>query len=472
MFNSVLVLETRFPLLFKDLEGKSILFGGFCILLGGESIPGGGESILHGGGYPQGYTRGHRILFGGSGREYHVFQGFSGAPSHTFWGNAKKRIIISMLRILIAYFLGASINTLFLVYGYAYLKHCSSMRTVLPLMTQPKHLRPYERTLDAKPNDLSIVKPGELIEVKEMTPLTLGDRRIFNLLISNAWDELDQPVQHAIAKRELQNTLHKGTERVGDSIARLMAAVVMVRVKDANGKMGTKRIQLLGPNTEPDSDDGMVRYEFWPGLRDIFEQSTNFARLQKQILFALSSKYSLALYEMIQKRVNLSRTFEDFTMEEFRDFLHVPAGKLTSWINFKNKAITPAVKEVTELSDFQVTVEPIKGKAKSFTGVRLSWVRKEPDGIKAVERELTFSKIGRKARLKGAVDSVDFGQQETNLPSLPTEAFNKARKLCPGYDVYYVESKWREWAADKPRPVSLEAAFLGFCKTFPKNNPL
>ena len=68
----------------------------------------------------------------------------------------------------------------------------------------------FQRTLDAKPNDVSIVKPGELVDIIEMSPLTLTDRRVYNLLLANAWEKLTEPVQHVIAKRDLQNTLHKG----------------------------------------------------------------------------------------------------------------------------------------------------------------------------------------------------------------------------------------------------------------------
>jgi hypothetical protein len=42
-----------------------------------------------------------------------------------------------------------------------------------------------------------------------MSPLTLNDRRIYNLLLANAW-ELTEPVQHVLPKRELQNTCKKG----------------------------------------------------------------------------------------------------------------------------------------------------------------------------------------------------------------------------------------------------------------------
>ena len=36
----------------------------------------------------------------------------------------------------------------------------------------------------------SIIKPEELVDIVEMTPLTLQDRRIYNLLIGNAWNSI------------------------------------------------------------------------------------------------------------------------------------------------------------------------------------------------------------------------------------------------------------------------------------------
>jgi nucleoside diphosphate kinase len=331
----------------------------------------------------------------------------------------------------------------------------------------------FQRTLDAKPNDVSIVKPGELVDIVEMSPLTLTDRRIYNLLLANAWEKLAEPVQHVISKRKLQNTLHKGTDRLEDSIRRLMSAIVQVRVQDGK-EWVTKRVQLLGGNVVPDADDGFIRYDFQPLMREIVAESRVFARLHKQIMFALSSKYSLALYEMIQKRGNMTRTYEEMSIDEFRSFLGVPSGKLYSWINFKNFAIRPAVREVSDLSDFTVAVEPVKGKGKQFTGVRLSWERKTLPELREVERELSYSKVGRKARLAGTVEAMAFGAPPPRPagPVLRPDSFDKVRKLCVGYDIYALENEWRTWAANKPAPDNADAAFIAFCKSYAKRHPL
>jgi nucleoside diphosphate kinase len=333
--------------------------------------------------------------------------------------------------------------------------------------------REYQRTLDAKPNDVSIVKPGELVDIVEMSPLTLSDRRVYNLLLANAWDKIADPVQHMIPKRELQNTLHKGADRLDDSIKRLMSAIVQMRVLEGK-EWVTKRVQLLGGNVVPDADDGFFRYDFQPLMRDVIRESRVFARLHKQIMFALSSKYSLALYEMIQKRGNMNRTSEEISINEFRSFLGVPAGKLNSWINFKNFAITPAVNEVTLMSDFIVAVEPVKGKGKQFVAIRLGWQRKDLPEIRKVERELSFSKVGRKPRLNGTVETVDFDFEKPHTSSLVLlpDTFDKVRRACPGYDVYGLEAEWRQWAATKPAPNNADAAFIAFCKKYAQEHPL
>jgi hypothetical protein len=135
------------------------------------------------------------------------------------------------------------------------------------------------------------------------------------------------------------------------------------------------------------------------------------------------------------------------------------------------------VREVSDLSDFTVTVEPIKGRGKQFVAVRLGWQRKALPEIKEVERELSFSKVGRRARLNGTVETVGFGFAPTATPSPPSlvllpDTIDKARMACPGYDVYALEAEWRRWASTKPAPNNAEAAFIAFCKKYAQAHPL
>lgn len=264
--------------------------------------------------------------------------------------------------------------------------------------------KPYP-TIKARLSVSSMVKPGELVDIVEMTPLTLADRRIYNLLIENAWNQIDQPIEHVIAKKKLRGHSANNNFRVGENIERLMSTIVRIQI-ERDGKPATRRIQLLGVNDEHREPDGMLYYKFPDELREIIKESRVFARLQKDVMFAFTSKYALALYEMVQKRGNLREKFyEDFTIEEMRGLLGVPKGKIEKFFNFNAWVIKPALKEVNALSDYGVKIEPIT-EGRRVVKLRLFWWKKDINGLKEAFTELQRCKVGRKARINGTVEQV------------------------------------------------------------------
>jgi len=337
--------------------------------------------------------------------------------------------------------------------------------------------KPYS-SLDAKPNADSLIKPGELVDLVEVTPLTLNDRRIYNLMLEHAWDEIDKPVVHHVSKAVLRGS-HNSNDRIGESVERLMRAIVKVSVlKD--GEPAIERVQLLGGNIELEQPDGMLYYEIPRALRRIIKNSTVFARLQKEVMFALSSKYALTLYEMVQKRGNLRfKSYEKFTLEEIRGIMGVPKGKLTTWSNLNLRALSPAVDEVNALSDYEVSLKPYK-EGRRVAGVMLEWTRKSAAGQSAADRELEYSKVGRKARIEGRVEPVIEQPKLKPRPAwldrageaLRTETYETAKLRFPGYDIYHVESEWRQWMAGKEAPREPDKAYLAFFRKFAERNPI
>lgn len=339
------------------------------------------------------------------------------------------------------------------------------------MATKPNTGKAY-RTVEARPNAESLVKPGELVDLVEVTPLTLADRRIYNQLLENAWDAIDKPVTHVIAKADLRGS-HNSNDRVGESVERLMSAIVKVKVT-RDGEDAIERVQLLGGNIETTRRDGLLEYEIPQRLRRIIKDSTVFARLQREVMFALSSKYALTLYEMIQKRGNLRyRSSEKFSIDDLRGILGVAKGKLTSWSNLKLRAIDPAVTEVNALSDYVVEVAPIKT-GRRVTHVELRWWRKDGAASAGAERELKFSKVGRKARMEGRTEDVKPRPAwlDTRGPALRTETYETARLRHPGYDIYHVEGEWRAWTQGKEAPRDPDRAFLAFFRSFAEKNPI
>jgi predicted transcriptional regulator len=88
--------------------------------------------------------------------------------------------------------------------------------------------------------------------------------------------------------------------------------------------------------------------------------------------------------------------------------------------------------------------------------------------------ELQRPRVGRRARLDGKVEKVDF--VPPILPSarapLSGKAYEEARRRFPGYDVYFVEQEWRDWSADKEAPQHPDKAFLAFFATYAERHSL
>jgi len=271
-----------------------------------------------------------------------------------------------------------------------------SVETVPPA----KH---WPRTVELKPTLGVMLKPGELIDIRGTEGLTLQDRKIYNVLIHHAFGPKMTEVDHqwTIPVSHLRGA-HKGNERISASIHRLMTTVVTARL--LNGK--TRRFQLLGGNDMDDEDrpDGRLTYSFDRRLVEVLKDSISFGRLELAVMKAFTSKYALALYEHVAKRVRFDhKKSETYTLADFRSMLGVPPGKLESFGGLNQTAIAPALVEINALCDFTVWITARKT-GRQVTHVVLGWERKDSDGRAEAVRELQRPRIGRRARLTGQVE--------------------------------------------------------------------
>lgn len=267
------------------------------------------------------------------------------------------------------------------------------------------------RSVDQKKSHDGFVKPGELMDMRAGADLTLQDRRIFNLLVENAWSEITEDKAHRIPLMRLRGNRHKGSERVADSVKALMTTLVEVPTTlDGQAAVFTTQLLIDTVRTlDEDSPAAILEYSFSKGLRRIIQDSRYWGRIKAHVMFAFSSKYALALYEAVCLRANLRVNEQVFSVDDFRALLGVEPGKMPLFKNLKKWAIDPAVSEVNGLSDFNVIVDPIRdgGIVRGpLTGFRLHWERKESDEWRAALDELLRSKVGRVARLRGTVETV------------------------------------------------------------------
>jgi len=261
------------------------------------------------------------------------------------------------------------------------------------------------RTLEIRAGYGEMIKPAELIDIDGATGLTLAARRLYNLLIAHAFgpDMGREGQEFTIDLAELRGT-HKGNERIEDSIVALMKTIVTVRL--SNGR--TRRVALLGGNDmeDPERRRGTLSYSFDPRLVPLLRESSVFGKLELEVMRAFSTKYALALYEALSRRVRLSEVFSEvFSLPAFRELLGVPEGKLTTYSNLNLRAIKPALEEINALASFGCMIEPVK-QSRKVVAVRIGWWHKDVHELKAAYRELQRPKIGRKSRIDGQTDAV------------------------------------------------------------------
>lgn len=282
------------------------------------------------------------------------------------------------------------------------------MAEILPVDWMPEHTRANGKrggTLDMRPDAGEMIKPAETIDIVGVDGLTLQDRRIWNALIANAFGpEMRQEDREFKIDLSGLRAAHKGNERVEDSIERLMKTIA--RCKMPNGSV--TRFQLLGGNNmgDPTRPRGELTYRFDKAMAEVLRESISFGKLELAVMAAFSSKYALALYEHVSRRINLKYIWsQTYSIDELRDILGVGPGQLTAFGNLKQRAITPALAEVNQWAAFEITLAYRK-RGQRVVEVEMRWIPKDHESRRKVREELDKSRIGRKARMRGLEETV------------------------------------------------------------------
>lgn len=276
------------------------------------------------------------------------------------------------------------------------------------------------RTVEQKTNLQGFPKPGELIEMTGTHVLEASDRAILNLLYQNAHDSgklLEENAEWEIPLATVRQAFskHESSDRLRDSLTRLMSVKVNVAyvAESADGGEGPEqRVVITGlfdffdVSAKELTKRATLRYGLPRKLAPILESSGRWGRIKAEIVCSMTSKYAIALYELIQLRANMERSVETFAIDRFRELLGVPPGTYARGDNFQRKVLDPAVLEVNGLSDMSLQIELDRVHSRApIHAVTLAWWRKAGDDFRAAMQERNRSKVGRMARLRGQVET-------------------------------------------------------------------
>ena len=259
-------------------------------------------------------------------------------------------------------------------------------------------------------------KAAELIEISGAHALEASDRAIFNQLLQIAHDserltEPDAEWEITLASLRRAASKHESNDRVRECLRRLRRTEVKVTYVSARtGKRRVMETHLLEftDTDEEESSEATLQFGIPKRLRLVLARSNRWGRIRCEVAYAMTSKYAIALYELICLRANRDHCVEVMSYEQFRDLLGVPPGSYDRGLDFRRKVIDPALLEVNGLSDMGVEIELRRRHARaSIHEVAISWWRKSGEEYRAALQERNRSKVGRMARLRGQVEIIE-----------------------------------------------------------------
>ena len=292
--------------------------------------------------------------------------------------------------------------------------------------------------------------------------------KLMHLMIAVAGGRMAEDVMHEIRGADIRQI--KGIRKHSkESLVPLFAEIRAVTV--IYDDTLTKQVTIGGflDTAKVDyryDDHGEIKVRWWfsRSFKETAADSTHWAIMDRQTVFALRSKYAIQLFQHIASRTGQQfKSSERFSVYNLRAILAVPEGKLMRFADLNRRALAPAIDEINQLSRFTLSVRPIMD-GRNIREVEVSW--EEKSDAAPVKQELDRPKVGRAARLNGTMEKPVLAFPATG--SIEFDEHWKALKRAAGcnMDNAMIAEKFRAWCAGKSLALdarNIEQAFTAFC---------
>lgn len=319
--------------------------------------------------------------------------------------------------------------------------------------------------------------PNDVIITKVEGPYTERDRKLWAFLVAAVWDDLETRRIHEMRVSKINAVFEQlggdtSSGWIWDS-ARRLSRTIVEWTEGADGSRikaeGISNMMNARVSTEARAT-GWLRFEIPALLGEVIKKPCRFSRLRLHFMIGLSGKYAVTLYMLLESVANMNTPVLDVALPQLRQWLKVPEGKLSRWVDVKRFAIEPALKQINdnpEAAGFTVRMEEIK-ESRAVDRVRFIVVKSDTRLIE----EKTYHPDIEKTAVSGALSlAPSSSSSSAHHLQLPTTAFEQAWKVAPGWDIYELERQWREWMKGKPVPKNPSGAFVSFCKAKAKRQP-
>ena len=225
-----------------------------------------------------------------------------------------------------------------------------------------------------------VIKASPAIQIQGR--ITHLQRRAWNVLLANAYDELPNKDIHRVSVAELAKSLgfnSRDYDHLKETLKALVDCTVEWNIleKDKKGEWGVAAL-LASAKIK----NGICTYGFAPHLRYQLYNPRIYTKLNLRLQNRFTSRYALILWEVCFDYFDIARNKGETSfipLETFRELMGLEKEEYPLFKEFNRNVIKPAIKEINELTNFCVEIETKRiGRKISELKFRISRLKEIP----------------------------------------------------------------------------------------------
>ena len=268
-----------------------------------------------------------------------------------------------------------------------------------------------------------VIKASPAIQIQ--SKITHLQRRAWNVLLANAYNELPDKDIHSVSMIELAAKLgfdSKNQEYLKDVLRSLRSCEVEWNLLNKDNKQVWGVASLLA---SAEIENGICTYAFAPHLRLKLHNPRIYTKLNLRLQNRFKSQYAMVLWEVCFDYFDTDRDQGEtpfIRLEVFRELMGIGSDDYPVFKELNRNVIKPAIKEINDLTDYHVEVEPKRlGRRIAELKFRITKIKQIPiqeslfpdiENLSLVAIELVQAEIDRNMALKIADQAWDFVNPE------------------------------------------------------------
>ena len=275
------------------------------------------------------------------------------------------------------------------------------------------------------------IKASPAIQIQ--SNITHLQRRVWNVLLANAYDELPNKDIHRVSVAALAEKLgfdSNNQENLKKTIEALVDHTVEWNILGKDKKQVWGIAALLA---SAEIEKGICTYGFAPHLRYKLYNPRIYTKLNLQLQNQFTSRYALILWELCFDYFDTARDCGEtpfIVLEKFRELVGLEDNEYPVFKVLNRDVIKPAIKEINELTNFFVEVEQKRqGRKIAFLKFRISRLKQlnsaeqaplypDVEELPAIAMALVQAGVARREALKIANQAWEGVEVE-----VPSEAY-------------------------------------------------